>query len=112
MKKLEIYDPPLCCSTDPVLVQFAADLAWAAQQGVPVERHDLGREAELFISNPDILLELEGGLHRLPIVIVDGSIVSRGSYPSRERLAELLGLAPGGAPWCVPDPFTFRGGCC
>jgi len=50
MKKLEIYDPPLCCSTDPALVQFAADLAWAAKQGVKVERHNLSREPELFTS--------------------------------------------------------------
>ena len=43
MKKLEVYDPAMCCSTgvcgleaDPVLVTFAADLKWAAEQGVEV----------------------------------------------------------------------------
>jgi Cd2+/Zn2+-exporting ATPase len=108
MKKLEIYDPPLCCSSDPVLVQFAADLAWAAKQGVKVERHDLGREAELFVSNPDILREMEGGPNRLPVVIVDARIVSTGSYPSRERLAGLLGLAVERA----AGNFPSGGGCC
>lgn len=108
MKKLEIYDPPLCCSTDPVLVQFAADLAWAAKQGVKAERHNLSREPELFTSNPDILQEMQGGLNRLPVVIADGRIVSTGSYPSRERLAELLGITLEKGAWNIP----FRRGCC
>ena len=40
MKKLEVFDPAMCCSTgvcgvdvDPVLAQFAADLKWVAEQG-------------------------------------------------------------------------------
>jgi hypothetical protein len=108
MKKLEIYDPPLCCSTDPALVQFAADLAWAAKQGVKVERHNLSREPELFTSNPGILLDMEGGLSRLPMVIIDGRIISTGSYPSRERLAELLGITLEKGALNLP----FRRGCC
>jgi len=45
MKTLEIFDPAMCCSTgicdvdvDPVLVQFAADLQWLAEQGIEVKR--------------------------------------------------------------------------
>ena len=41
MKKLEIFDPAMCCSTgvcgvevDPVLAQFAADLEWVADHYV------------------------------------------------------------------------------
>jgi hypothetical protein len=40
MKKLEVFDPAMCCSTgvcgvdvDPVLAQFAADLKWVAAHG-------------------------------------------------------------------------------
>jgi len=43
-KKIEVYDPALCCSTgvcgtevDPKLVQFASDLAWLKQQGMLVD---------------------------------------------------------------------------
>src|SRR5579883_1397331 len=43
-----VYDPPMCCSTgacgpdvDPVLVRFAADLAWLQEQGVAVQRYNL-----------------------------------------------------------------------
>ena len=40
MKKVEVFDPPMCCSTgvcgpnvDPTLVRFAADLHWLANSG-------------------------------------------------------------------------------
>lgn len=109
MKKLEIYDPPLCCSTDPPLVQFAADLAWAAKQGVKVERHNLSREPELFTSNPGHAsrdgrrTESAPYRHRR-----NARIISTGSYPSRERLAELLGITLEKGAWNLP----FRRGCC
>ena len=55
MKKLEVYDPAMCCSTgvcgpevDPVLVTFAADLKWVAEQGVIVQRFNLGQEPQAF----------------------------------------------------------------
>ncbi|HEU0140593.1 MAG TPA: arsenic metallochaperone ArsD family protein [Bryobacteraceae bacterium] len=45
MKKVEVFDPPMCCSTgvcgpnvDPTLVRFTADLHWLANQRVAVER--------------------------------------------------------------------------
>ena len=45
MKKIQVYDPPMCCSSgacdpevDPALVRFIADLHWLANQGVAVER--------------------------------------------------------------------------
>lgn len=51
MTKLEVYDPAMCCSTgvcgpdvDPALVAFAADLKWVAEQGVEVQRYNLGTE--------------------------------------------------------------------
>lgn len=44
--KLEVFDPPMCCSTgvcgtdiDPALPRFAADLEWLKTQGVKVERY-------------------------------------------------------------------------
>ena len=46
VKKLEVFDPPMCCTTgicgpsvDPALVQFAADLQWLADQRVHLERY-------------------------------------------------------------------------
>lgn len=54
MKKLEVFDPAMCCSTgvcgvdvDPVLAQFAADLKWVEEHGVAVTRYNLGAAAGL-----------------------------------------------------------------
>jgi hypothetical protein len=119
MKKLEVYDPAMCCSTgvcgaepDLVLATFAADLKWAADQGVAVQRYNLAHEPQAFAANPVVVKEMEAGLDRLPILSVDGHIISTGVYLSRNQLARKLGLAAGektaaGAPCCSP-----KSGCC
>ena len=90
MKKLEVFDPAMCCSTgvcgvdvDPTLAQFAADLKWVEEHGMTVARHNLGQEPQAFASNPAVVKEMEAGMDRLPILAVDGHIVSTGMYPSR-----------------------------
>ena len=99
MKKLEVFDPAMCCSTgvcgvdvDPVLAQFAADLQWVAEQGVEVKRYNLGQEPQAFASNLAIVKEMEAGMDRLPIIVIDGSVVATGAYLSRAQLAQKLGL--------------------
>lgn len=100
MKKLEVFDPAMCCSTgvcgvdvDPVLAQFAGDLKWVEAHGISVQRHNLGQEPQAFAGNPAVVKELEAGMDRLPLIVVDGHIVSTGMYPSREQLAQKLGIA-------------------
>lgn len=100
MMKLEIFDPAMCCSTgvcgvdvDPVLAQFAADLKWVEGHGVTVARYNLGQEPQAFAANPTVVKEMEGGMDRLPIVVIDGRIVSSGMYPSRQQLAQKLNIA-------------------
>ena len=99
MKKLEVFDPAMCCSTgvcgvdvDPVLAQFAADLKWVEAHGVTVSRHNLGQEPQAFAANPAVVKEMEAGMDRLPILAVDGHIVSTGMYPSRQQLVQKLGI--------------------
>ena len=100
MKKLEVFDPAMCCSTgvcgvevDPVLAQFSADLKWVQEHGVSVQRHNLGQEPQVFAENPAVLKEMEAGMDRLPVMAVDGHIVSTGIYLSRQQLAQKLGIA-------------------
>ena len=118
MKKLEVYDPAMCCSTgvcgpevDPVLVAFAADLKWVEAQGVTVQRYNLGQEPQAFAANPAVVREMEAGMDRLPIIAVNGQIVSTGAHLSREQLARKLGLTvgehPPAASCCSP-----KSGCC
>lgn len=101
MKKLEIYEPAMCCSTgvcgvdvDPVLVQFVADLQWLTEQGVSVSRYNLSQEPQAFATNTDVVKEMEAGMDRLPIVVVDGQIASTGVYLSRAQFAQKLGITP------------------
>jgi len=99
MKSLEVFDPAMCCSTgvcgvdvNPVLVQFAADLKWVAEQGVEVKRYNLAQEPQAFAANPAVLKEMEAGMERLPIIVIDGSIAATGAYLSRAQLAQKLGI--------------------
>jgi hypothetical protein len=119
MKKLDVFDPAMCCSTgvcgpdvDPALVAFAADLKWVAEQGVTVERHNLGTEPQAFAANPAVLREVEAGLDRLPIIVIDGQIVSTGLYPTRDQLAARLGLAADAAPAKAGGSCCSGSSCC
>lgn len=78
---------------DLALTQFAADLNWVAEHGIDVQRHNLGYEPESFAANPAVVREMRAGMDRLPILTVDGKIVSTGTYPSREQLAQQLGIS-------------------
>ena len=100
MPKLEVYDPPMCCSTgvcgpsvDKILVRFAADLDWLKRRGLYVERFNLSQRPDAFVKNPVVKEAMDSdGSSCLPLAVVDGREVARGRYPSREELAEYLGL--------------------
>ncbi len=110
MKKLDVYDPPMCCSSgvcgpkvDPVLPRFAGDLEWVKKQGVAVARYNLAQQPMAFADNATVRDALvKEDVACLPLVLADGKIVSRGTYPARDVLAASLGLAPVSKP-CVPD---------
>ena len=60
MKKLELYDPAMCCPTgicgvevDPALVQCNADLLWLAEQGVAVRRTTRCAQGRVLGEAPD-----------------------------------------------------------
>jgi len=103
MARLTVYDPPMCCSTgvcgpsvDKTLVRFAGDLDWVKGRGAEVERYNLSRQPHAFVENAVVKTALrEGSSKCLPLVLVDGRIVSQGTYPSREMLAAWLGIGEG-----------------
>jgi AhpD family alkylhydroperoxidase len=106
IKKLEVFDPPMCCSTgvcgpsvDPALVQFAADFHWLAGQGVHVERYNLAQQPQAYAANEAVKAALaKYGNDCLPLIVVNGAIVSRSSYPTRKELASLADLQDEEAP--------------
>ena len=88
MKTIQIYDPPMCCSTglcgndiDPALVSFAALLTQMSQKGVTVERYNLGQQPMAFVQNSAVkaLLDKEG-VDVLPLIFVDGTVHLKGRY--------------------------------
>lgn len=100
MPKLQVYDPPMCCSTgvcgpqvDPVLPRFSADLEWLKSKGVQVERYNLAQQLAECTSNEAVKQALHSqGTKCLPMIIVDGAVVSQSVYPTREELAGLTGV--------------------
>jgi AhpD family alkylhydroperoxidase len=98
MPKVEVFDPPMCCSTgvcgpvvDPSLVRFAADLDWLKGQGIEVSRFNLAQDPAAFVGSRVVADALRGQDDALPLLLVDGAIVSQGTYPDRDTLARLTG---------------------
>jgi len=117
MKTIQVYDKPMCCSTgvcgpqvDPVLPQFAADLAWLKTQGHQVDRFNLAQQPAAFVENSEVqqLLTSEG-TDCLPLILIDGRIVSRRDYPSRGTLGTWVGSE---APIEAPTVISEDGECC
>jgi len=100
MKKIEVFDPALCCSTgvcgvdaDQALINFAADVEWAKQQGAQIERFNLAQQPMAFAENQMVKAYLElAGQDGLPLLLLDGDIVLAGQYPSRAELAHWLDI--------------------
>jgi len=92
--QLTVYDPAMCCSTgvcgaevEPSLIRFAADLDWIGKQGVTVRRFNLAQEPGAFARQNQVRRALqEKGESALPLVIMEGRVLSSGRYPSREEL--------------------------
>ena len=101
MAKIQIFDPALCCNTgvcgvdvDQKLVNFAADVDWAKQNGAHIERYNLAQQPMVFAENPVVKSLLErSGQEALPLILVDGECTLVGRYPNRGELARWVGLA-------------------
>jgi len=99
-KKIDVYDPAMCCSTgvcgpdvDDSLTDFANDVKWMKSQGIEVNRFNLGQEPEAFKSNPVVIARLQNaGSDILPIIFINGERVSEGAYPDRNQLKDWFSL--------------------
>ncbi len=101
-KKIEIYDPAMCCSTglcgpvvDPVLVKVNDTVLALKKQGVAVERFNLSQQTKEFVTNKTVAdLLHKNGKKVLPITMVSGSVFKTGAYPSYEDLCKALDIEP------------------
>ncbi len=102
MKKVEIFDPALCCPTgvcgpsvDPELTRVATAIFLLGKKGLDIARYNLGTEPGVFVENKEVNKALhETGPDSLPITLVEGKVVKIGSYPSNEELADWFGVNP------------------
>jgi AhpD family alkylhydroperoxidase len=97
---IQVFDPAMCCSTgvcgpsaDPKLAQFAADLDWLSNTGATVERYNLAQQPEAFVANEQVKQALQHDETKcLPLILVNGVIVSKGKYPNLNQLAQWIGI--------------------
>jgi hypothetical protein len=101
MKKLQVFDPALCCSTgvcgtevDQALVDFSADVDWLKHAGGQIERFNLAQQPMAFADSAVVKGFLErSGAEGLPLILLDGEIAMAGRYPTRKELARFTGLS-------------------
>ena len=118
MKSIQIFDPALCCSSgvcgvdvDQKLVEAAADLEWAKQQGIAIERFNLAQQPVVFAENAVVKAFLQrSGADALPLVLVDGEVALAGRYPNRTELARWGDAKAGLTP--LPASECCSGGRC
>ena len=100
MSVIEVFEGALCCNTgvcgvdvDEALVRFSADLDWIRSQGSDIRRYNLAGEPTAFAENDTVTRFLHlAGSEGLPLVLVDGTTVKTGSYPTRDQLARWSGM--------------------
>lgn len=101
MKKIEIYDPAMCCSSgvcgpsvNPELIRISSVVHNLKAKGFVITRYNLLSEPEAFVSNHQVAELLnEKGPNVLPIIILDSQVVKEYEYPTNEELMEWTGLA-------------------
>lgn len=100
MKKIEIFDPAMCCPTglcgtniNPELMRIAVVIETLKRQGIAVVRHNLRDEAQIYVNNETVNAYLQKyGVEALPITLVDNELVVMGKYPTTQQMSEWTGI--------------------
>lgn len=99
MKKIEIYDPAMCCSTgvcgpsvDTELLRVATVVDNLKKQGMDITRFNLASEPQAFISNKTVNDLLMQDNDILPVTLVDGEVTKTKGHLSNEEFSEITGV--------------------
>ena len=95
---VEIFDPPMCCSTGlcgPTLDQALLDvnemLRALQAKGLRVERYQMTTSPQAFLGNTEVMkLVREQQLAALPIIVVRGNVLQAGSYATMAEVEAAL----------------------
>lgn len=122
MKKMQIFEPAMCCSTglcgvviDPELLRISTVLNTLKKNGVEVERFNLSNNPQEFMNNQIVNEFINiNGVDELPVTVLDHEIVITGRYPTNEEFARLLDISMnllGEKPGTVKITPPRTGGC-
>ncbi|KNH22924.1 arsenic resistance operon repressor [Priestia megaterium] len=100
MKKIEIFDPAMCCSTgvcgpsvDPELTRVASAIFALEKKGFDITRYNLTSQPDKFVDQVEVnKILMDKGPDALPVVLVDGEVEKIGIYPTNEEFAEWFGI--------------------
>nr|WP_320038002.1 arsenite efflux transporter metallochaperone ArsD [uncultured Bacteroides sp.] len=101
MKKIEIFDPAMCCPTglcgpniNPDLMRIAAVVELLKRKGINIIRHNLRDEPQVYVSNSVVNKYLQdNGADGLPVTLVDNEVVVTKGYPTNKQLSEWTGVS-------------------
>ncbi len=123
MKKMQIFEPAMCCSTglcgvgvDPELLRISTVLNKLEKKGIIIDRFNLNNAPQEFVTNTRINEFINTqGVEGLPVTMLDGEIVITGRYPTNEEFANLLELpldSINDSPKASGDCGCTGGSCC
>lgn len=100
MKRMQIFEPAMCCSTglcgvgvDQELLRISTVLNGMQKNGVKVDRFNLSSAPQEFVTNKTVSMYIkEKGVDGLPAIVLDGEIVIAGRYPTNEEFIKLLDI--------------------
>lgn len=101
MKSIKIYEPAMCCDTglcgvgvDPELLRISTVIETLKKNNVQVDRFNLTSAPMEFVNDATINAFInEKGPDALPAILLDGTIVLSGRYPTNAELTEWLELS-------------------
>jgi hypothetical protein len=122
MKKMQIFEPAMCCSTglcgvgvDSELLRVSTELNTMKKNGINIDRFNLSNAPTEFITNKEVNTVIkEQGVDALPITVLDGEIVLTGRYPKSEEFVQMLEIQPGivsGNPRTIRAKIKKSSGC-
>ncbi|WP_313346580.1 arsenite efflux transporter metallochaperone ArsD [Sedimentibacter sp.] len=122
MKRIQIFEPAMCCSTgvcgvgvDTELIRISTVINMLNNKGIEVERFNLSNAPQEFIKNNKInKLINEKGVDVLPAILLDGELVVTGRYPTNEEIAKFFDLTVrdfGSRPNVLKASRKKSGGC-
>ncbi|MDZ7671747.1 MAG: arsenite efflux transporter metallochaperone ArsD [Halanaerobiales bacterium] len=97
---MEIYDPPMCCSSglcgpdvDEKLMDVNDLILELKDKGIEVKRYLINQQPNKFMEQKEVaaLLQKEG-VDILPVTVLDGDIIKQKNYPGRKELEKYINI--------------------